>query len=249
MADPPARVAHFTISTPDGKGDSYYRITRDGESAWQTQRVGQVFAYLLWTITNLALETAKQQYLLFHGGAVSYRGQGIILPAASRSGKTTLTGGLVANGFQYYSDDVVVIEPSSVQLMPFPKSLCIKHGSRAVLGRLYPELLDGGVPRVRFDRECVWYLAPPREALPPHNVPIRFVVLPRYVPGAATSAERIGPPEAARRFFEQSFNLGAHGADGVAALARMLNGSECYSLTVGTLETGVAAVRDLVGAP
>jgi hypothetical protein len=241
----PERIVTFSITGPASLNAGWYGVTRDGAPAWKTKHLGQVFSYLIWTITNMALDSLKQDYLLFHGGAVALGDRGVILPAASRSGKTTLTAGLVAHGFQYYSDDVVVLESDTLRLVPFAKSMCIKPGSRHVLAPLYPELLES-VPRVRFDRECVWYLPPPAEARAKGSVPVNYIVLPRYARGEETVLKPIERSEAVRRFFEQSFNLGAHGPAGAAALAALLEGADCYTLTVGNLQAGVDAVRRLV---
>ena len=42
----------------------------------------------------------------FPAGSVACRGRGLILPAPSGGGKTTLVAGLVAAGFDYLSDEV-----------------------------------------------------------------------------------------------------------------------------------------------
>ena len=75
-------------------------------------------------------------YYVFHGGAVSWEGKGIIICAYSAFGKTTLVLELIRRGFSFLSDDLVPISRSSYLVKPFPGSI---HVSRDTL-TLFPEL-------------------------------------------------------------------------------------------------------------
>ena len=67
--------------------------------------------------------------LLVHAGAVvTPSGSGVLLPAASGSGKTSLVAGLVRAGWGYLSDEVGAIDPVTRRLCPYPKVLSIKPG-------------------------------------------------------------------------------------------------------------------------
>ena len=50
--------------------------------------------------------TRVRSHLLIHAGVVSRDGQGIILVADARHGKTTLVLELVRRGFQFLSDEM-----------------------------------------------------------------------------------------------------------------------------------------------
>jgi hypothetical protein len=157
-----------------------------------------------------------------------------------------LTAGLIAAGFKYFSDDVIALEPDSLRLAPFSRSLCVKSGSRGTLLPLYPELVTARVRRLQFEREWVWFLPPPEEAWASETVDVRYVVLPKYVPGAETRLEPITRSAALEQFFTQSFNLNSHGAGGIAALVKMLGGAECFSLTTGSLDPAVRLLKQVV---
>ena len=49
--------------------------------------------------------SSTTRYYVFHAGAVAKDGQAILMPGASRSGKTTLTTALAQAGFELLSDD------------------------------------------------------------------------------------------------------------------------------------------------
>lgn len=67
-----------------------------------------------------------RRYVFVHAGAVGWRGQGIIVPGRSYSGKSTLVAELVRAGATYYSDEYAVIDPRG-QLHPFAKPLELRH--------------------------------------------------------------------------------------------------------------------------
>jgi hypothetical protein len=62
-----------------------------------------------------------------HAGVVGWRGQAILVPGRSRSGKTTLVTELVESGAAYYSDEFAVLDRHG-RVHPFAKSLSIREG-------------------------------------------------------------------------------------------------------------------------
>jgi hypothetical protein len=63
--------------------------------------------------------------VFIHSGAVSWKGKGIIFPARSFNGKSTLTAALVRLGARYYSDEYAIIDERG-RLNPFPKALSLR---------------------------------------------------------------------------------------------------------------------------
>lgn len=234
----------FTVQL-DTPTPGWHQVLRDGVRLWAGQAEDELLPYLEWGINTAAAEWLGRRYLLFHAGSVAYAGGGLILPAPSGSGKSTLVAGLVAAGFQYLSDEVAVLDPAALRLLPFAKSLCIKAGARDALRPLYPELATA-IPRRRFGGESVWYLTPSPDSSPSAPLPVRHVVLPRYCPGVVTALRPIARSAALQRLLEQSFNIRGHGALGVGRLVEMLRQARCYGLSVGSLDQAVDALLRLV---
>ncbi len=61
-----------------------------------------------------------------HSGAVGWRGQGILLPGESLSGKSTLVSELVRAGAEYYSDEFALLDPEG-RLHPYPKPISLRE--------------------------------------------------------------------------------------------------------------------------
>jgi hypothetical protein len=68
-----------------------------------------------------------------HAAAVAYKNNCILFPAECGSGKSTLTAALVAGGFQYCSDDMVLLAAPPMRMRPVPMAMGIKSGSAGLL--------------------------------------------------------------------------------------------------------------------
>lgn len=81
--------------------------------------------HLLRTLVRVAVAANTREKLFIHAGAVGWRGRGLILPAQSFAGKTSLVVELCRLGATYYSDEYAVIDDRGY-LHPFPKDLSIR---------------------------------------------------------------------------------------------------------------------------
>lgn len=200
--------------------------------------------YVEWAITAAAIEHLRGYYLV-HAGIVARGDRGVMLPAASGSGKSSVVAKLVGAGWQYLSDEVGVIEPASGLLLPFAKSLHLHQGAREALAAMHPALTSGE-PYQALDAAETWYLPAQPDWLPSEPVRPSLAVVPSYEPGTRT--ELVAAPASAilATLLEQSFNLREHGARGIGDLVRLLGGVRAYTLTFGNLDEAAAILEDLV---
>lgn len=87
--------------------------------------------------------TRVRSHLLIHAGAVSYKGQGIIIAADTMHGKTTLVLELVRRGFKFLSDEMAALGRTDRRVHPFPRSFCIRKGSLELAG--FPDTFDRAI--------------------------------------------------------------------------------------------------------
>jgi len=73
-------------------------------------------------------------HLLVHAAAVSREGTGVIFPASSSVGKTSLAIRLVMDGWGFLSDDIAAIKVDTGSMAPIPRSVGIRHGTLVMLG-------------------------------------------------------------------------------------------------------------------
>lgn len=232
-------VFEFHCDTPRS---GWHTLACDGEPLLVAHGPDELLLGVDRALNAAAVAHLGQTYLLLHAGAVARGGQGLVLPARSGAGKSTLVAGLLAAGFDYLSDEVAIFDVATGRLLPFPKCLGIKAGSRRVLRPQFPALAG---PARRVAREALWHLAPPAGAWPTGPVRLAAVVVPQYVPRARPRLEPIPPREALQALLDQAANVHAFGGDGIALLVAVLRGAETYALTGGNLGQAVQAVQQL----
>lgn len=191
------------------------------QNAWQVLPLlqMQIGAYLPGAVTD---------YVLLHAGAVGRRGGGVLLPAASGGGKSTLTLSLFLRGMDYYSDEVGVISPGG-ELHPFPKPIASRNPELHASLAARPEVWVG--PAMQPDGP-VWYAHAsdmrPGSTAPP--VPIRHLVFPQYAPGEPARLEPMSANDAMRALLANTVNFAALPAQALETLGHLARTAPAYRL-------------------
>jgi Coenzyme PQQ synthesis protein D (PqqD) len=153
--------------------------------------------WLPWLMADLfqALCAKQADRLLLHAAVLVRDGLALLLPAAARSGKSTLSMALSAAGWKVYSDELAPVDPATLQVGPFPLPVGIKHRSVAALSPWFPGL--GEIPaHRRADGQLVRYLGGAELALAPRRaapVDIQWLIFPRYDPASKTTLRQLEP--------------------------------------------------------
>jgi hypothetical protein len=72
-----------------------------------------------------SVAAAARGRVFVHAGVVGWKGNALVIPGRSRSGKTTLVAALVKAGATYYSDEFAVLDFAG-RVYPFSKPLSIR---------------------------------------------------------------------------------------------------------------------------
>jgi hypothetical protein len=83
-------------------------------------------------LEHVAMTTREHHFV--HAGAVAKEGAGVLFPAMSMLGKTTLVVKLVMRGFAFLSDEVGCFRRRDFLLEPFPRKVNLRKSSRDILG-------------------------------------------------------------------------------------------------------------------
>ena len=218
-----------------------YKLFYGPDELTSSDDVRDVFTYLAHHV-NVESMRRTGDFLLLHAGAVvSPSGAGVLLPAESGSGKTSLTAALVIAGFGYLSDEAAAIDPVSRRLFPYAKPLHLKAG-----------VLDHFEPAVALSREIIvgaWDvqvrpddLRPGCVAGPCHPA---FVVVPRYSKGAATDLRQMSYAQAVTELGRNAWNLHLYGRRAMELLVELGRKVTAWELVFGDLDNAVAAVANL----
>ena len=248
----------FAPSAIEGEPETWYSILSglpgrqsdalhigDGRAV-HTDRTQFVLTYLLWHINQQVIAKSCANYVLVHAAAAARGGVGVVMPAASEAGKTTLVAGLVSAGFGYLSDEAAAIDPETGLIVPFAKPLSIDQGSWAVLAQMEPRLDDATRAYVAQQ----WQVSP--QAIRPGSVSGRvrphLVVLPTYRQEAETRLEPVSRVDTLLAMLRHTFHFEQAGRRNFDVLARLVASVDCYRLTVGNLNEACEALEGVVEA-
>ncbi len=123
-------------------GKASYTIFEDGEQVLKARGLKHVLADFERRLKMYVAEMARRRVFV-HAGAVGWKGQAIIIPGRSYSGKTTLVRELVCAGATYYSDEYAVLDLQG-RVHPYPQQLGIRQPGLMVQ-KHYPVEAFGGV--------------------------------------------------------------------------------------------------------
>lgn len=226
-----------------GAGDEHYRLLVGDLSLIRSAHPADVLDHLLWHVYSMMLERTTELLLIHAGSLVTPEGKGVLLPAESGGGKTTLVTALVRAGFGYLSDEVAAVDPDSGTVHAYPRALNLKAGS---LG-LFPAvaaLRDGS----RFERNHRFIR--PEEIRPGSVVPrsrVDFVIAPRYRKGAHTALSPLTRAAAIALLWNSCMNLPAYRARALPLLASVARRARSYELVSGDLDEAVRTVVRVTG--
>lgn len=99
------------------------RLERNG--AYISQGGRNTFFKFLNAIIRVSVAEFSPELVFLHAGAVGWKGKGIVMPADSFSGKSSLVTELVKLGAEYYSDDFAILD-SNGELRPFPRQISMR---------------------------------------------------------------------------------------------------------------------------
>ncbi|MCL7488972.1 MAG: hypothetical protein M8357_12460 [Desulfobulbaceae bacterium] len=186
----------------------------------------------IYSLFFVSASRGLDRYFLLHGAALAKNNGALLLPGVAGSGKTTLALLLAEQGWQLYSDELVVMDVDSGRVMPFPMPVSIKPGSVPILAPCYPELTTARVWE-RGDGQLVRYLAPAGNMLPAslEDRALPFaLIFPTYTPQKGTCLQEIGKVEALQRLAATgSSNRGLRAGD-VEAMIALAKRCPAYTL-------------------
>ena len=100
-------------------------ISRNGEQIFKNKGTKNIFSALEVFFATATANFAVDHGIFIHAGAVAWKDQGIIIPANSYDGKTTLTAEFAKLGATYFSDEYAIIDKNG-ELLAYPKTLSIR---------------------------------------------------------------------------------------------------------------------------
>lgn len=153
---------------------------------------------------GLHIATEARRRVFVHAGTVGWKGQAILLPGRSHSGKTTLVAELVRAGATYYSDEYAVLD-SRGRVHPYARPLQIREDGTGKQKRYEVGELGG------------------RAGVKP--LPVRLVVVSTHAPGAKWQPRQLSAGEGMLEMLNQTVSARNRPERALAALERVATGA------------------------
>jgi len=218
-------------------------LTFDGESVMRQESLNTALDTLFYFL-NARVIAHDAARLSLHAAAVAWAGTGVLLPAASGSGKSTMCARLLQLGCAYLTDESTGVGPDG-ELRGYPKPIGFKAGADGVLA-------DVDLADLRFDGTSQWVWHVPVGRLTAHVERVAragAIVFPAHAPGRALEVEPLGKTEAAFRVLANSQNRASLApSDALDLVGALVAQSRCWSVTYADARDGAAAVLDRVRA-
>jgi hypothetical protein len=159
---------------------------------------------------------------------------GVVVAGDSGCGKTTLTLALMLRGFVAFTDDVALIEPDSLSLLPFRRAFHVDSTTWKLLEPL------AGRP-LNVEESFAGYFTPPQWA--EQSAPVRVVLFPELQPQVRPQLTPLSPADAATLILTHATSLMHAPQRALATAAQLVERARCYRFIVGDLAASVAAVE------
>jgi hypothetical protein len=154
---------------------------------------------------DLHIAANSQDRLFIHAGAVRWKGQTILIPGRSHTGKTTLVTEFLKSGAAYYSDDFAAVDHAG-HLHPYPRDLSVRTQSNGS-ERVRPEEL--GATRAQPG-------------------PVSFVLLTEYAEDGRWSPSAVSRGKGMLRLLENTPSARKQPGFALGVLQKVVEGAEIH---------------------
>lgn len=191
-----------------------------------------------------AISRLLNKYALFHAGAVSWNGDGIIFPAPANMGKTTFVLKLLQRGFKFLSDEIACLNPHTNLLEPFPRAVNVRGESRHLLGL---SMIDGSVatfqsPSAPVHTIDIEEIAENSLSLP--SEPRYLIFLKGF--GEKPRLENISPSHALFNLIQFVLSTAREPSSLLLKLAPVVDNLQCFNLVMGDIDATADLIMDLL---
>jgi hypothetical protein len=209
-----ARARHEVVVTEDGEGR--FSIARDHHAPIPNLSRSEIPAFLMEQVI-WCLTAGMTGMLALHAGAVALNGKAILIPGRTGVGKSSLIAWFVANGFDYLSDEIVVLVEPPAEIVGLSRAIVSKEGASERIAQM---AAFQNVASVSLGGRTIAWAAP---SIAKSARRCGLIVFPRYVPSIEPRLSWATPAQAGLGLIEcnvNARNLSGDGFADVTALAR-----------------------------
>jgi hypothetical protein len=190
----------------------------------------QLTYILMNEVVFYCIDTNTSHHAL-HAGAVWRDDRCIILPGKSGNGKSTLTGWLIMNGFQYLTDELVFLD-SDALVLPLTRPISLKVGASHkswLLKENHRDIITCGSGSMIPHRLL-------NSIFEPTNPRLTDVVFPEYNPTSEAGLREISPAKSSLYLLQSHVNARNLRGHGISEMASIVKQCRSYTLSYSSFD-------------
>ena len=219
----------YSVKSPASGSSSdgtRHQLTRDGVSVGSSRSLSEICRELESDM-HFRVALAARNFLFVHSGVVQWKGQAVVVPGRTETGKSSLVMALVNAGGAYFSGEYAVLDREG-RVHAYPKPLSQRR--------------KGGPPRLYSAKA----LGGEKEA---PAVPMGLTVITRFRDGAAWNPQRITKARAMMALFDNTVVARSRPEFALAVLAKAVTDTEGLEGDRGEASEMASALLDAVRPP
>ena len=232
------------------KNTKYFCIRENGKFRNRWAHRWPLYLSVMMCVRD-SLYLHLKEYLFLHAGALAKNNKAVLLPGPSESGKSTLTLGLLNYGYQYLTDEVVVINLSDLRVLPFQRPIYI-YGWQSVASTEVEKYFKFYRFKERYGNTMQpWqYAVPQQEAVLPKDTSfeVGWIVFPSYNETQRDSyLKPMSRAAAAFNLMQNGWNTQYFTDFGLQLCSELVKKADCYELVMGDLKEACELIEGLTG--
>lgn len=223
------------------------RFEQDGVTPFLPLPLAQAHPMLEW-VMNWCVSTHAHAYLVIHAAVLERRGCAVILPAPPGSGKSTLCAALASRGWRLLSDEMTLVRPADLALVPMPRPISLKNASIDVIQRFAPQEVFGpAVPKTVKGTIAHMRAPAPSIASASQTARASHIIFPRYEAGAGTRLDALPKTRMFTGLADNSFNYPVLGPTGFDTLGRLVDACAGFNFCYSSLDEAMDVFDGFIG--
>jgi len=220
----------------------------DGMIPFKPLPYAQSFALFEWGL-NWCVASYAHQYLILHSAVVERNGYAAILPGNPGAGKSTLCAALIHHGWRLLSDEMSLISPGSLSLVPIPRPVSLKNESIDVISS-FVKNVQFGLLADDTHKGKITHIKAPSESIVQSSIAVepKWMIFPRYKSDVSLRLSDLKKGTSFIWAAEQGFNYNVLGEDGFNLLGDLISKVDTYELEYSVLDEAIEAFDSLAEA-
>ena len=234
----------ITPSALPGNGDQVFDVYRDEQRIRQGVSDTDLYSTIHFSFFFGCSDHLSQQgNLMFHAAAVQKGEKILVFPANSGSGKSTLTAALITQGWRCITDELTVLEPGTLSLLPHPIPLRIRSGSFAPLLPYYPQLQTWPIHQDLLQHPIRWIPMSPDTLVANSARPqISTLVFVQYTDDTTTTLEPLDKAMALDKLAATGSSQREMTLNDAKNMVKLIEQTPCYTLTYSDLKNAIEKI-------